>query len=51
MVTISRGPLPKLMHYQSVKGISVPWHSSFGNNFNYDSMSFTADVLSPSGAA
>jgi predicted dithiol-disulfide oxidoreductase (DUF899 family) len=33
---ISRAPLAKLEAYKAQKGWSVPWVSSFGNDFNYD---------------
>jgi predicted dithiol-disulfide oxidoreductase (DUF899 family) len=35
-VLISRAPLAKLEAYKALKGWSVPWFSSFGNDFNYD---------------
>jgi predicted dithiol-disulfide oxidoreductase (DUF899 family) len=35
-VLISRAPLAKLEAYKASKGWSVPWHSSFGSDFNYD---------------
>jgi predicted dithiol-disulfide oxidoreductase (DUF899 family) len=35
-VLISRAPLPKLEAYKTKKGWSLPWYSSFGNDFNYD---------------
>ncbi|MBW4421585.1 MAG: DUF899 domain-containing protein [Myxacorys californica WJT36-NPBG1] len=35
-VLVSRAPLPKLEAYKSLRGWSVPWYSSFGNDFNYD---------------
>ena len=35
-VVISRAPLPKLEAYRTQKGWSIPWYSSFGNDFNYD---------------
>ena len=33
---ISRAPLAKLTAYKAQEGWNVPWHSSFGNDFNYD---------------
>lgn len=33
---VSRAPLFKLETYKALKGWSVPWYSSFGNDFNYD---------------
>jgi predicted dithiol-disulfide oxidoreductase (DUF899 family) len=33
---ISRAPLARLAAYKAEKGWSVPWYSSFGNDFNYD---------------
>ena len=36
LVLVSRAPLPKLEAYQTRKGWSVPWFSSYGSDFNYD---------------
>lgn len=33
---VSRAPLPKLEAYKTLKGWTIPWYSSFGNDFNYD---------------
>jgi len=35
-VVISRAPLAKLQAYRALKGWSISWLSSFGNDFNYD---------------
>jgi predicted dithiol-disulfide oxidoreductase (DUF899 family) len=35
-VLISRSPLEKLQRYKVHQGWSLPWVSSFGNDFNYD---------------
>ena len=35
-VLVSRAPLAKLMAFQSQKGWTIPWLSSFGGDFNYD---------------
>src|SRR5579862_3477529 len=35
-VLVSRAPLAKLEAYQTQKGWSIAWFSSFGSNFNYD---------------
>jgi predicted dithiol-disulfide oxidoreductase (DUF899 family) len=35
-VVISRAPLAKIIGYQSDKGWTFPWYSSFGSDFNYD---------------
>jgi predicted dithiol-disulfide oxidoreductase (DUF899 family) len=35
-VLVSRAPLAKLDAYKAHRGWSVPWHSSFGSDFNYD---------------
>jgi predicted dithiol-disulfide oxidoreductase (DUF899 family) len=36
LVLISRAPLEKLLGYRSRMGWSLPWHSSFASDFNYD---------------
>jgi predicted dithiol-disulfide oxidoreductase (DUF899 family) len=36
LVLISRAPLEKLERYKAIQGWSLPWVSSFGNDFNYD---------------
>ncbi len=33
---VSRAPLAKLTAYQTLMGWRIPWHSSFGSDFNYD---------------
>ncbi|MGH9209594.1 MAG: DUF899 domain-containing protein [Acidimicrobiales bacterium] len=33
---VSRAPIAKIEDYKSRKGWIFPWHSSFGNDFNYD---------------
>lgn len=33
---LSRARFPKLEAYKQTKGWTVPWYSSFGNDFNYD---------------
>ncbi len=33
---ISRAPLAKIEPYKQRRGWTVPWYSSFGNDFNYD---------------
>ncbi|HEY3779980.1 MAG TPA: DUF899 domain-containing protein [Fimbriimonadaceae bacterium] len=38
MVTISRAPIEKLLTYQSEKGWTNKWYSSYGTDFNYDFM-------------
>jgi len=35
-VLVSRAPLAKLEKYRVERGWTVPWYSSFGNDFNYD---------------
>jgi predicted dithiol-disulfide oxidoreductase (DUF899 family) len=35
-VLVSRAPLEKLEKYQTAKGWTVPWYSSYGSEFNYD---------------
>jgi predicted dithiol-disulfide oxidoreductase (DUF899 family) len=35
-VLVSRAPLEKLQKYQTAKGWTIPWYSSFGSDFNYD---------------
>ena len=35
-VLVSRAPMAKLKAYQTLKGWSVPWYSSFDGDFNYD---------------
>jgi predicted dithiol-disulfide oxidoreductase (DUF899 family) len=35
-VLISRAPLAKLEAYKALKEWNVPWHSSFGSDFNYE---------------
>ena len=36
LALVSRAPFDKLEAYQSLKGWSVPWYSSYGGEFNYD---------------
>jgi predicted dithiol-disulfide oxidoreductase (DUF899 family) len=36
LVAISRAPLKKIQAFQKRMGWTVPWYSSFGNDFNYD---------------
>ena len=36
-VVVSRAPLVKLEAYKAQKGWRIPWFSSFGSDFNYDS--------------
>lgn len=33
---VSRTPLAKLQAWKARKGWDVPWHSSFGSDFNFD---------------
>jgi predicted dithiol-disulfide oxidoreductase (DUF899 family) len=33
---VSRAPLAKLDAYRASRGWAVPWHSSYGSDFNYD---------------
>lgn len=33
---ISRAPSAKLEAYKALQGWDIPWHSSFGSDFNYD---------------
>jgi len=33
---VSRAPLAKLEAYQASHGWALPWHSSYGSDFNYD---------------
>ena len=35
-VLVSRAPLDKLEKYRAVRGWTIPWYSSYGNDFNYD---------------
>jgi predicted dithiol-disulfide oxidoreductase (DUF899 family) len=35
-VLVSRAPLAKLRVYSASRGWTVPWYSSYGNDFNYD---------------
>lgn len=35
-VSVSRAPLPQLLAYRQRMGWSIPWVSSFGNDFNID---------------
>jgi predicted dithiol-disulfide oxidoreductase (DUF899 family) len=35
-VMVSRAPLPKIEAYKALRGWTVPWYSSYGNDFNYD---------------
>jgi predicted dithiol-disulfide oxidoreductase (DUF899 family) len=35
-VLVSRAPLDKLQGYAASRGWTVPWYSSYGNDFNYD---------------
>jgi predicted dithiol-disulfide oxidoreductase (DUF899 family) len=35
-VLVSRAPFDKLEKYQTMKGWTVPWYSSYGSDFNYD---------------
>jgi predicted dithiol-disulfide oxidoreductase (DUF899 family) len=35
-VLVSRAPLHKLEKYGSARGWTIPWYSSYGNDFNYD---------------
>ncbi|MBX3144576.1 MAG: DUF899 domain-containing protein [Trueperaceae bacterium] len=35
-VLVSRAPLPKLEAYKKERNWTLPWYSSFGNDFNYD---------------
>ena len=36
LVLISRAPLEKLERYKARMGWDLPWHSSFGSDFNFD---------------
>lgn len=36
LVLVSRAPLEKILPFKARMGWSVPWVSSFGNDFNYD---------------
>lgn len=36
LVLVSRAPLAKILPFKARMGWTVPWYSSFGNDFNYD---------------
>ena len=48
LVLVSRAPKEKIAPFQERMGWSVPWYSSFGNDFNYD---FQATVDASLGSA
>ncbi|OBF30505.1 hypothetical protein A5724_23520 [Mycobacterium sp. ACS1612] len=44
---VSRAPLPKLLRFKERMGWSVPWYSSYGNDFNYDFHVTNDEAIAP----
>lgn len=46
-VLISRAPLDEIQPFKKRMGWSIPWHSSFGSDFNYDFHATTDETVAP----